>query len=189
MFCGITVELAKKIFPFTPAVNLQKYLPDVASAAQSLAVDRTLFILGLATVRAEVENFVPCCEEISRYNTSIGGTPFDLYDHRKELGNLGPPDGERFRGRGYVQLTGRYNYARQGTPLSLDLLQSPELAGESVPAARILFQFLLQKKDQLDRCVNSGDLSGARRLVNGGFDGLVRFRDAFTIANLVLPEK
>ncbi len=187
MLYGITAEAARKIFPFTPPANLERYLPDVAAAAESMSVDRTLFVLGLATIRAEVEAFVPCLEQVSRFNTSPGGAPFDLYDHRKELGNQGPPDGERFRGRGYVQLTGRYNYAHQSALLSLDLIEDPDQAAESIPAARILFQFLQEKQEKLHRFVQLGDLASARRLVNGGFDGLVRFCDAFKKANSLLP--
>ena len=33
------------------------------------------------------------------------------YEGNRELGNIKPEDGERFKGRGFKQLTGRYNYA------------------------------------------------------------------------------
>ena len=187
MFCGITTETARKIFPSALPENLDKYLPQVASAADSSRADRTLFVLALATIRAETEVFVPLCEQPLRWNTSHNGKRFDLYDHRRDLGNQGPPDGERFRGRGYVQLTGRANYARLGPAVKLDLIASPDDAALAEPAAAILFQFLNEKQDELRRFAKSGDLGSARRLVNGGTHGLKPFTQAFAIANSLLP--
>lgn len=51
----------------------------------------------------------------------------------RELGNLQPGDGVRFKGRGYVQLTGRTNYARASEELrkiglNVDLVANPDLA-------------------------------------------------------------
>lgn len=53
------------------------------------------------------------------------------------LGNTELGDGERFRGRGYIQLTGRYNYAQAGRSLGLDLIRNPDLAAEPEVAAKI----------------------------------------------------
>jgi putative chitinase len=44
------------------------------------------------------------------------------------LGNTQPGDGARYKGRGYVQLTGRGNYRQFGQQLSLGLEEHPELA-------------------------------------------------------------
>jgi putative chitinase len=69
-------------------------------------------VLGaLGTIRAEIDGFVPISEGISRYNTSPNGADFDLYDKRKDVGNQGPGDGAKFKGRGFVQLTSRPNYS------------------------------------------------------------------------------
>ena len=187
MFDQVSPALLQKVFPFTPFANLERYLPDISSAAQQVQTPRLLFVIALATIRAETESFVPCREQVSRFNTSPGGKPFDLYDLRTELGNRGAPDGERYRGRGYVQLTGRYNYEHFGKVTGLALLQQPDLAAESKPAATILLAFLGQKKDELLRLATLGDLAGARRLVNGGSHGIERFRDAFQAANLLIP--
>ena len=46
------------------------------------------------------------------------------------MGNTGPDDGWRFKGRGWIQLTGRDNYRRFGPPLGMDLERNPELAAE-----------------------------------------------------------
>ena len=187
MYLGLTTDIARRVFPFTPAANLERYLPSVAQAAQDCLADRTILLLALATIRAEAENFVPHCEPISRYNTSLGGTPFDLYDNRRELGNRGSPDGERFRGRGYIQLTGRKNYARMSAALLFDLLQCPEIADKALPAAQILFRFVFDKQEKLRQFSASGDWATTRRLVNGGFHGVARFREAFLIADSLLP--
>src|ERR1700753_44626 len=114
MYSQITPELVSKVFPATPIANIKANLPDILNAMAVQKCDRALLIMALATIRAETETFTPLSEFQSRFNTPPGGAPFSLYDHRKDLGNQGPPDGQLFRGRGYVQLTGRANYATFG---------------------------------------------------------------------------
>ncbi len=55
-----------------------------------------------------------------------------------ELGNTVPGDGVRFHGRGYVQLTGRRNYAKAGAETGVDLLADPDRALEPLIAAKIM---------------------------------------------------
>ena len=53
------------------------------------------------------------------------------------LGNKIKGDGERFKGRGYIQLTGRDNYTRAGAALGLPLAQQPDLAARPDVAAKV----------------------------------------------------
>ena len=62
------------------------------------------------------------------------------YEGRADLGNNVPGDGKRYLGRGYVQITGRRNYADWGRRLGLDLTARPELAEEPETAATILVE-------------------------------------------------
>jgi len=144
-------------------------------------VDKPMVLVALATIRAETESFEPIAEGRSRYNTSPGGHPFDLYDSRRDLGNLGSPDGERYRGRGYVQLTGRFNYRRYGEAIGLGdgLEREPDLASRPDLAGRLLSAFLKDKERPIKEALLDDDLPGARRLVNGGSHGLERFTDAY----------
>lgn len=63
------------------------------------------------------------------------------YEGKRILGNVKKGDGYRFRGRGYIQLTGRDNYTRAGRALGLDLVNNPDLASEPANAARIAVWF------------------------------------------------
>jgi putative chitinase len=186
---AVTVALVSEMFPATPVGNIEANLPPVLSAlADSDMSDKPMVLMALATIRAETESFLPLAEGQSRYNTSPGGPPFDLYDHRKDLGNGGSPDGIRFRGRGFVQLTGRANYARYGAAIGLgdQLLQQPELASDPDIAARLLAAFLSAQEVAIKQALSQGDLKTARRLVNGGSHGLDRFTDAYGIGERLL---
>jgi putative chitinase len=70
------------------------------------------------------------------YNTSKG----------KGLGNTQEGDGGKYIGRGYIQLTGRSNYARYGTMIGQDLLGNPQLLNTPAIAAEVAVKYML------DRC-------------------------------------
>lgn len=96
----------------------------------------------------------------------------DAYEGRRDLGNTQPGDGRRFKGRGYVQITGRSNYAKWSQRLGIDLINNPGLASNPAIAAKIL---VLGMRDGsftgvgLSNYINGSkqDFFNARRIVNG----------------------
>jgi len=62
---------------------------------------------------------------------------FDVYDGRTDLGNTEPGDGRKFRGRGFIMITGRYNYKEAGEYIGVDLVNNPELAAMPTVAAKL----------------------------------------------------
>ena len=188
---SVIVEMVCQMFPVTPAVNVERHLPAVLNGlAEAELGQKTMVLMALATIRAETEAFLPISEGRSQFNTSPGGRPFDLYDSRKDLGNIGPPHGELFKGRGFIQLTGRANYRTHGRAIGLgdELLTNPDLANDPVIAAKLLASFLKSKELPIKQALLEGDLVLARRLVNGGRHGLDRFTDAFRIGEGAIPE-
>jgi len=149
-----------------------------------------MVLMALATIRAETEPFLPLAEGLSKFNTSPNGHAFDLYDNRKDLGNHGPPDGERYKGRGFIQLTGRDNYRRYGPRLKTpaDLESNPDLALAADIAADLLAIFLADKEGPIKNALIHSDMLSARRLVNGGSHGIDRFTDAFTRGDSLIPQ-
>ncbi len=184
---AITPGLVARIFPATPIANIAANLPHILSALTAANLDDpTMLLVALATIRAEAESFLPLTEQPSRFNTSPNGVPFDLYDHRRDLGNQGPPDGTDFRGRGFVQLTGRANYAQFAREINQPLVTDPNLAADPAIAATLLARFLSHKESAIRRALSANDLAAARRLVNGGANGLDRFTTAFQIGTRIL---
>ncbi|HUD31942.1 MAG TPA: peptidase C1, partial [Variovorax sp.] len=177
----MNVGRVSRLFPATKPANIARYLPYV-EAALGIArlTDRPMVLGALGTIRAETEGFVPIGEFPSKFNTPSGGAPFGLYDNR--LGNRQGGDGQRFRGRGFVQLTGRANYEKYGARVGLRLVDQPELANAPEVAAVLLAEFLLDHATAFRDAVERQDYRAARKLVNGGGHGLERFRDVFDLA-------
>lgn len=186
---GITVTMVSKIFPVTPVDNIRNNLPFILQGLVERALgDKPMVLMALATIRAETECFQPINEGLSKYNTSPGGHPYDLYDFRSDLGNQAKGDGARYCGRGYIQLTGRFNFQKYGTALGMGnkLALEPELASDSTIAGKLLAAFLKDKERAVKESLILGDLRMARRLVNGGSHGLDRFIDAFRIGDALI---
>ena len=97
---------------------------------------------------------------------------FTRYDGRKDLGNTVAGDGARFKGRGFVQLTGRRNYAFASKKIGVDLVANPDLALQPNHAAAIMFDGMIEgwftgKKLSDYFHATRTDWRGARRIING----------------------
>ncbi|MGB3532994.1 MAG: peptidoglycan-binding protein [Microcoleaceae cyanobacterium] len=96
----------------------------------------------------------------------------DAYEWRSDLGNNQPGDGRRFKGRGYVQITGRANYIDWSNRLNLDLVGNPDIVTNPDIAATILVEGMLEGTftgRRLSDYINSSqiDFVNARRIING----------------------
>lgn len=177
-----TVDIVGRMFPATPIKNIQTHLPQVLAALKkSNLADREMILMALGTIRAETEGFVPISEGISKYNTAPGGRPFGKYDFRTDIGNNGTGDGDKYKGRGFIQLTGKENYKSIGQKLGLGmkLVENPDLANDSTVAADILAMFLKVKEAIVRQDLAKSDLAAARKRVNGGRHGLDRFASTY----------
>ena len=182
----LNVGNVSRLFPATKPANIARYLPYIEAAlGVAELTDRAMVVGALGTIRAETEGFVPISEFQSKFNTPPGGAPFSLYD--RKIGNQGPGEGARYRGRGFIQLTGRANYHTYGAKLGCNLEGMPDLANAPEVAALLLAVFLADKAKPFREAVAKNRLDLARKLVNGGSHGLASFKSTFELAAAVWP--
>ena len=86
------------------------------------------------------------------------------------MGNVNPGDGYRFRGRGYIQLTGRETYREVGRIAGLDLENNPDLASKPEHAVKIACAFWTWKN--VNPTCDVQDFTACTVKVNGGTNGL-----------------
>ena len=84
------------------------------------------------------------------------------------MGNDDLGDGYRYRGRGFIQLTGEDNYRAYGAALGIDLVGQPDLAENPDNASRIAVSYWQQAVPPAAR----DDVTAATRAINGGLNGL-----------------
>lgn len=94
------------------------------------------------------------------------------YEGRKDLGNIHPGDGVKFKGRGLIQVTGEFNYQACSRALFGDdrLLETPQLLDEPAGACRSAGWFW--KTHNLNQLADQQDMRGITRRINGGYNGM-----------------
>jgi putative chitinase len=96
-----------------------------------------------------------------------------VYASRMSNGNEGSGDGWRFRGRGYIQLTGKHNYSLFDTIVEENILENPDLVAEKYPLLSAAWFWDSNKLNTLaDKGATDADVTAVTKRVNGGTHGL-----------------
>ena len=93
-----------------------------------------------------------------------------VYGNRMGNGDEHSGDGYRYRGRGFIQLTGKNNYDACGKDLDKDLHNEPDYLITAEGAARSAAWFW--HKNNLNHFADANDILGATKKINGGTIGL-----------------
>lgn len=157
----ITKTELKKIFPNAQNKNIDIFLPFINKYMEEYEINTT--------------------ERISKFLSQIGHESGELtyteelasgkaYEMRSDLGNTEMGDGVKFKGRGLIQLTGKYNYKTLSKAFEIDLLSSPELLKEPELATKSACWWWQTKR--LNEFSDTKDVKFITKIVNGGTNGL-----------------
>ena len=155
----------KKDEPITINAH-EKFLIKTATAAGIKGTELAAF---LSQVAHESHDFKSMVE----YGGSLDFRKYDpKYAPKKAkiLGNTKAGDGAKYKGRGYIQITGRYNYGIAGNAIGIDLVNNPKLAEKPSVAAKIaIWYWKLRVQPNVDDFSNVRDVT---KPINPGLRGL-----------------
>lgn len=173
------------VMPHLPAPKAQLYLPHLNAAMAASGVDTMLRTAAFVAQLAHESGEFRFMEEIwgptdaqRRYEP-----PSDL---ARRLGNTEPGDGKRFKGRGPIQITGRFNYKKYGDLLGVDLVDQPELAAQ--PDWAFATAGLFWKSNGLNELADAEDFVTITKRINGGTNGLADRQMYYERAKKVLAD-
>ena len=91
------------------------------------------------------------------------------YEGRTDLGNIKEGDGVRYKGRGLLQITGRYGYTKLRKYFDVDFISRPELLESPVWAVRSAMWYW--KTHGLNERSDRDEFTKITKIINGGLNG------------------
>jgi putative chitinase len=188
----VTESQLRKLFPNAKEATVEafssKSKPLFREFGLSTKRIRTEYFLAqiaheTAALTRSVENLNYTAKRIteiwpSRFSTLSSAEPYagnpeklanKVYANRMGNGSPESGDGYRYRGRGYIQITGKEGYRQTGLHAGLDLVASPEKAIETAHALRVACAFWKWK--DINPLCDKRDFEEVTRRINGGLIG------------------
>ena len=100
-----------------------------------------------------------------------------VYANRMGNGNEASAEGYKYRGRGFIQITGKDNYRMLSKDTRVDFLTNPDLLLTEVNS--LISALWYWNKHNINALADKNDLKGVTRTINGGFNGLAHRNELF----------
>lgn len=115
-----------------------------------------------------------CAHECAEFNILTEIASGWAYEGNKKLGNVKKGDGPRYKGRGWLQLTGRRNYqAYADSPNCIgDLMSHPEWLSRYPGAAKSAMWYWQSRN--LNYWADRDNVMAVTKKINGGYNGLAQ---------------
>jgi len=147
------------------------FLAQVAHESAQFTVVSENLNYSAAGLRKVFRKYFPTDELAAEYARKPSKIANRVYANRMENGDEASGDGWRYRGRGFIQLTGKRNYRLCGKDLGINLLEDPDYVSRS-PVGAIESALWFWTVNNLNSYADRDDLKGQTRKLNGGFNGL-----------------
>lgn len=203
----MTNEVLEKLFPGGKVKDFFPYWHDAIAFAQLNTPERLAMFL--AQVGHECANFTRLVENLNYNAQGLANTwpgryalnpkatkkvpnplayalerkPVQIanltYGNRYENGGVESGDGWKYRGRGTIMTTFKINYKRFDAVFDLkgEAVENPDLL--LIPKWALMSGSLYWKDKKLNVFADKKDISGARKVINGGVIGLKEVKELY----------
>lgn len=187
----ISKDVLQKCIPNAKFENIDLFHEPINSSLELYKIDTTLRISHFLAQIAHESNNLNTLEENLNYSSAglikvfpkyfrtVNASEYHrqpekianhVYSNRMGNGAKESGDGWKYRGRGLIQITGKFNYADCGRDLGIDLINNPDLLLKPEFAARSAGWFW--NKKNLNFYADKNDINIITKLINGGYNGL-----------------
>lgn len=172
----ITDNQLKLIVPTSRSGDRIKFLNELNNLSPKYGIDGLVLPAFIAQVAHESGGF--------HYLKELASGR--AYEGRKDLGNIYKGDGVKFKGRGYIQITGRHNYNSfmiwlGGAP---DIVSNPEMIER--PHLAMLATVWFWTTKGCNELARNGNFQGLTRRINGGLNGYAERLEFYKRAKKIL---
>lgn len=174
-------------FGINSPLRLSHFLSQCAHESGNFKFVRENLNYSAAGLRKIFPKYFPTLEAANKYARQPEKIANKVYGSRMGNGDEASGDGFKFRGRGYIQLTGKDNYAAFDKFVDDDIMANPDLVATKYPLTSAAFFF--HKNNLWDVCDkgHTHDIVVAvTKRVNGGTHGLEDRKDKFNVFHSTL---
>ena len=160
------------------ALITKKQLSRIWDVSETTISDRIINDLNACLVRFQINTSVRIRHFISQISHESGGGKWmkelasgDDYEGRKDLGNTQPGDGRKYKGAGFIQLTGRANYSDFSKYMNdPKVMDGVDYVALNYPATSAGYWWYNNRMNAL--CDHNPLIEEVTKRVNGGLRGI-----------------
>jgi putative chitinase len=201
----VTIELLQSLCPKTRRTTLLNYVEPLNEIAEYYEIHGKRLAAFLAQLAHESGGFSLTRENLNYSQQGLRKTfpkyfPNDeiaakyarqpekianrVYANRMMNGDENSGDGFKFRGRGLIQLTGRFNYTKFSQAIDMDLEDTIKYL--ETPAGAVASAGWFWDTNKLNNFVDKDDFVGLTKRINGGTIGLADRKHHYELARKIL---
>lgn len=162
--------LAMDAFRINTPLRQAAFLAQCAHESREFSVTEENLNYSAERLVVVFPKYFPDTEKASRYARNPRSIASLVYANRMGNGPESSGDGFKYRGRGYIQLTGHDNYMSYAAATATDALNAPDIVSDADGAAMSAAWFW--SKNGLNELADREDMLTITRRVNGGLNGL-----------------
>lgn len=169
-------------FGINSPLRLSHFLSQCAHESGNFKFVRENLNYSADGLRKIFPKYFPTLEAANKYARQPEKIANKVYGNRMGNGDEASGDGYKFRGRGFIQLTGKDNYAAFDKFVDDDILANPDLVATKYPLTSAAFFFHKNKLwDICDKGHTHDVVLAVTKRVNGGTHGLTDRQEKFDL--------
>ena len=181
------MPLVTEKFGITTPLRMAHFLAQCSHESMNFTAIRENLNYSAKALMGTFKKYFPTLELALQYERKPEKIGNKVYANRMGNGDEASGDGFNFRGRGYIQLTGKSNYKAFSDFIGEDCVANADLIATKYPLASAAFFF---NNNNLWSICDKGDTSdvvlAVTKRVNGGTNGLADRQSNFDLYNSLL---